>query len=54
MVFLSESHLNKVKAGKLRRKLGMDQFSIFKSDGASEGLVLFWKAPFDIQAMDIQ
>ena len=32
----------------------MDQVSIFESDSASRGLVLFWKTPVDIQVMDTQ
>jgi hypothetical protein len=35
VLFLSETHLNKARAGNLMRKLGFDLFSIFKSDGQS-------------------
>lgn len=42
VIFLSESHLNKVKAIELRVKLGFDLFHIVESDGRSGGLVLFY------------
>ena len=32
----------------------MDHFTIYASDGASGGLLLFWSSPVVIQAMDIQ
>jgi hypothetical protein len=40
---LSETHLNKARAGNLMRKLGFDLFSIFKSDGQSGGLLIMWR-----------
>ena len=41
--FLSETHLQKAKAEKLRRKLGCDHLIIFESDGRSGGLLMMWK-----------
>jgi hypothetical protein len=41
--FLSETHLAKAKAEKVRRKLGCDHLIIFESDGRSGGLLLLWK-----------
>jgi exonuclease III len=35
--FLSETHLDKARAEKLRRKLGFDFLSISESDGRSGG-----------------
>jgi hypothetical protein len=43
ILFLSETHLSKENAKKLRRKLGFDFMSIDESDGRSRGLVMFWK-----------
>ena len=43
VMFLSESHLAKAKAEKLRRKLKFDKMSCFESNGRSGGLILFWK-----------
>ena len=41
--FLSETHLQKAKEEKLRRKLGCDHLIIFESDGRSRGLLMMWK-----------
>lgn len=41
-VFLSETHLGRARAEKLRRKLGFDYYSIHKGDGRSGGLLLLW------------
>ena len=54
VIFLCVSHLNKAKAVKLRRKLGMDQLVVFESDGASGGLILFWKALVVVQPMEVR
>ena len=43
MFFLSETHLGKVKADELMRKLQCDHYIIVESDGRSEGLLLFWR-----------
>ena len=42
VIFLSESHLNRVKANEIREKLVFDRFHIVESDGRSGGLVLFF------------
>jgi hypothetical protein len=41
--FLSETHLEKVRAENLRRKLGFDHSIIFESDGQSGGLLMLWR-----------
>ena len=40
VIFLSESHLNKVKAEKLTKRLGLDSFECSESDGLAGGLLL--------------
>lgn len=52
VVFLSEMHLNIAKAEKLRRKLRMDRVEVQESNGASGGLLLFWRNPATIQFRD--
>lgn len=46
VIFLSESHLNKVKAEKLTKCLGLDSFECLESDGLAGGLLLMWKNSF--------
>jgi hypothetical protein len=41
--FLSETHLEKVRADNLRRKLGFDHSIIFESNGQSRGLLMLWR-----------
>jgi hypothetical protein len=41
--FLSGTHLEKVRAENLRRKLGFDHSIIFESDGQSGGLLMLWR-----------
>lgn len=53
VIFLSETHLNKTKAGKLRRKLKMDRVEVYESDGASGGLLMTWRSPMVIQNLSI-
>ena len=38
--FLSETHLGKVKAENLKRRLSYDHFIIHESDGRSGGLLM--------------
>ena len=52
VVFLSETHLNKAKAEKLRKKLKMDSMEVHESNGASGGLLLFGRRPLAIQLRD--
>ena len=40
LIFLSESHLNKIKAGELRCKLGFDSLFLVESDGKAGGLII--------------
>ena len=40
--FLSETHMNTVRAEKLMRKLKMDHVEVEESVGASGGLLMFW------------
>ena len=51
--FLSESHLGRVKAEKLRRRVGFDHLLIHESDGRSGGLLMMWKKEVNIQVNDI-
>ena len=51
-VLLSETYLNKAKAEKLRKKLKMDSMEVHESNGASGGLLLFWRRPLAIQLRD--
>ena len=51
--FLSETHLGRVKAEKLKRKLGCDHFLINESDGRSGGLVLMWRDDISVQVQGI-
>ena len=43
LIFLSESHLNKIKADELCCKLGFDSMFLVESDGKAGGLVLFYR-----------
>lgn len=43
MFFLSKTHLGKVKAEILRRRLGFDHLTMFESDGRSGGLLMLWR-----------
>jgi exonuclease III len=47
--FLSETHLGKEKAERLKRKLGCDHFIIHESDGRSGGLLMLWRKETVIQ-----
>lgn len=51
VVFLSESHLNKARVEKLRRKLKMDHVAVVESVGARGGLILFWHNPVVIKVL---
>ena len=53
MFFLSETYLDKMKAGKLKRRLGCDHLIIHESDGRSGGLLLIWKKEFSIQFQNV-
>src|SRR4051812_5433405 len=50
--FLSETHLNTVKAEKLKIKLCMDSLEVVESAGASEGLVLYWKRSVVVELLE--
>ena len=47
--FLSETHLNTVKAEKVRREVNMEHMKVVDSVGASGGLILFWRNPVHIK-----
>ncbi|KAG2627072.1 hypothetical protein PVAP13_3KG226670 [Panicum virgatum] len=47
--FLSETHLDKVKADNVRRRAGFDHLIIHESDGRSGGLLLLWKEEVNIR-----
>jgi hypothetical protein len=42
LIFLSECHLNKCKAGELRSVLSFESMIVVESDGRAGGLVLFY------------
>jgi hypothetical protein len=48
VTFLSESHLDKIKAEKLMRKMNYDKCLVHDSDGRSGGLILMWKKEIKI------
>ena len=52
VLFLSETHLNTVKAEKVRRKVNMEHMEVVDSVGASGGVILFWRNPVHIQLKD--
>ena len=54
VLFLSEAHLNKAKAEKLRRGLGFDVMEVLESDGRSGGLVMFWSSCLGVTSTDVQ
>jgi hypothetical protein len=51
--FLSETHFGKIKAEKLKRRLGCDHFIIDESDGRSGGLLMLWRKELNIQCMGV-
>lgn len=51
--FLSETHLSKAKAEKVKRRVGFDHMLIHESDGRSGGLLLFWNNDVKIQSCGI-
>lgn len=53
VIFLSESHLGRVMAEKLKRRVGFDNFEIHESDGRSGGLLLLWKKEVTIVAHNV-
>ena len=52
MVFLFETHLGKVKADEMKRKLQCDHYIIVESDGRSGGLLLFWRKDISIKMQE--
>ena len=53
MCFLSETHLGKVKAENLMRKLGCERFACHESDGRSGGLVMYWRSEINIRVLGV-
>ena len=51
VLFLSGTHLNKVRAKKLRKKLKMDHIEVVESVGASGGLILYWRHSVVVQVL---
>jgi len=51
--FLSETHFGKIKAEKLKRRLGCDHFIIDESDGRSGGLLMLWRKELNIQCLGV-
>jgi len=53
VLFLSETHLGKVKAGKLKRRLGCDKFIIHESDGRSGGLLMLRNKGLVVEQLNV-
>jgi hypothetical protein len=51
--FLSKTHLGKIKAKDLKRKLGCDHLFIHESDGRSGCLLMLWRKEIVIQCQGI-
>jgi hypothetical protein len=54
IIFLSETHLDKVGAEKLRVQMRMFGALVAESDGRSGGLIMFWKRDIDVQLRAIR
>jgi exonuclease III len=52
VLFLSETHLDKAKAGKLKRRLGFDKMEVWESDGRSGGLLMFWQEELGVSSVE--
>ena len=48
MFFMFETHLDRVKAEKLKRRLGCDYFLINESEGRSGGLLMMWRKEISV------
>jgi len=51
--FLSETHLDKAKAEKVRRRAGFDKMIVHESNGRSGGLLLMWREEVKIRMKGI-
>ena len=50
VLFLSETHLDMAKAGKLKRRLGFDEMEVSESDGRSGGLLMLWQTTLGVSS----
>ena len=53
VLFLSETHLDMAKAGKLKRRLGFDEMEVSESDGRSGGLIMLWQTTLGVSSRAI-
>ena len=53
VIFLSETHLNKVRVDNLRRRLNFDMMAVAESDGKSGGLVMFWNQELKVTSSEL-
>ena len=53
VVFLSESHLSRAKAGVLMRRFHFDEMEIHESDGRSGGLVMWWHSSLNVTSTEV-
>jgi hypothetical protein len=53
VLFLSEAHLSKVKAERLKVRLKFDNMLVSESDGRSGGLVLYWNNDLKVTSFEV-
>jgi hypothetical protein len=53
VLFLSEAHLSKVKAERLKTRLKFDNMLVSESDGRSGGLVLYWNNDLKVTSFEV-
>ena len=53
ILFLSETHLNKVKAGNLKRRLKFDEMEVVESDGREGGLLMLWHSDLNVTFKEV-
>ena len=54
VLFVSETHLNRGKVEKLRRRFGFERMEVAESDGRSGGLVMFWDTSLGVSSTEVQ
>lgn len=53
VLFLSETHVSKAKAGKLMRRLKFDEMEILESNGRSGGLLMLWHSGLNVTSREV-
>lgn len=54
VLFVSETHLNRGKVDKRRRRFGFERMEVLESDGRSGGLVMFWNTSLGVSSTEVQ